>query len=85
MFRFHNGFSECIEKKDGTQWLFKFENGYGASVITGGIAYGGKAGFFELAVMKGDELCYDTPITDDVVGWLKSDEVNKLLDIIERL
>ena len=41
--------------------------------------------FFELAVMKGDELCYDTPITDDVVGWLKSDEVNKLLDIIERL
>ena len=46
VFRFHNGFSECIEKKDGTQWLFKFENGYGASVITGGIAYGGKAGFF---------------------------------------
>lgn len=36
-------------------------------------------------MMKGDELCYDTPITDDVVGWLKSDEVNKLLDIIERL
>lgn len=81
----HNGFSECIEKKDGTQWIFEFENGYGASVITGGIAYGGKAGFFELAVLRGNELCYDTPITDDVVGWLTSDEVNQLLDNIEHL
>lgn len=53
VFRFHNGFSECIEKKDGTQWLFKFENGYGASVITGGIAYDGKAGFSKLNAYKG--------------------------------
>lgn len=32
-----------------------------------------------------DELCYDTPITDDVIGYLTSDEVFDLLDKIEQL
>lgn len=39
----------------------------------------------ELAVLKHGELCYDTPITDDVIGYLTSDEVYELLDRIEQL
>lgn len=36
---------------------------------------------------RGDkfELCYDTPITDDVIGHLKKDEVQPLLDRIAAL
>ena len=40
---------------------------------------------YGLAVLKHDELCYDTPITDDVIGYLTSDEVYDLLDRIEQL
>lgn len=40
---------------------------------------------YELAVLKHGRLCYDTPITDDVIGYLTSNEVYELLDRIEQL
>ena len=70
---------------NGEQVIFEFENGYGASVLTGRIAYGGSNGLFEIAVTKNGYLCYDTPITNDVIGYLTIDELLKLLDDIERL
>lgn len=36
-FQAHNGLYEHNQRMDGEQWRFKFDNGYGASVITGGI------------------------------------------------
>ena len=71
----------------GTQKVYKFANGYGASVIEGGtFAYGG----LELAVLRFKEdgsysLCYDTEITDDVIGYLNDGDVVELLDRIENL
>lgn len=35
-FQAHNGLYEHNQRMDGEQWRFKFDNGYGASVITGG-------------------------------------------------
>jgi hypothetical protein len=67
------------------QWIFKFKNGYGASVVQGPYTYGGKEGLFELAVLRGDELDYTTPITDDVIGWLEEDAVNIILTKIKEL
>ncbi len=64
---------------------YHYENGYGASVICGPFSYGGSDGLFELAVLKGDELCYDTPITSDVIGYLQWEEVLELLRKIEEL
>ena len=64
---------------------YKFENGYGASVVRGVGTYGGGHGLFELAVMHGKELCYATTITDDVVGHLDHEEDNSLLTDIEQL
>lgn len=84
-FRVHNGLYVHNQSIDCEQWKFKFDNGYGASVITGGIAYCNEAQLYELAVLKDNELCYDTPITDDVIGYLTSDEVYDLLDRIEQL
>jgi hypothetical protein len=63
-----------------------FENGYGASVVKGEHTYGGKDGLYELAVLDKDgKLCYDTPVTDDVEGYLSEDEVTKLMEQIQKL
>ena len=74
----------------GVQKLYKFANGYGASVICHDGSYGGpykKDGdnLWELAVLKGEDLCYDSSITDDVVGRLTMDEVNSYLEKIQAL
>lgn len=84
-FQAHNGLVSNTPRMDCEQWKFEFDNGYGASVITGGIAYCNEAQPYELAVLKHGELCYDTPITDDVIGYLTSNEVYELLDRIEQL
>lgn len=34
------------------------------------ISYGGDSGLLELAVLRHGRLCYDTPITNDVIGYL---------------
>lgn len=85
LFQDHNGLVSHNVRMDGEQWKFSFNNGYGASVITGGIAYCNDERPFELGVLEYGELCYDTPIADDVIGYLTNDEVFDLLDRIEQL
>jgi len=70
---------------DGVQYEYTFPNGYGASVIKHSYSYGGKDGKWELAVLKDDELYYDTSITNDVLGHLTTGEVNVILDKIRDL
>jgi len=69
-----------------TRRRYTFPNGYGASVIQGPYSYGGSEGLFELAVTddKG-HLVYDTPITDDVKGWLTEEDADDLLVAIAAL
>lgn len=66
-----------------------FPNGYGVSVVQGPYSYGGKDGLYEAAVIKGCEaewnLCYDTPITDDVEGYLSVSSVEKFISRVEAL
>lgn len=70
----------------GIQYLFKAENGYGASIVRHHFSYGNARGLWELAVLgKDDEICYDTPITDDVLGHLTESEVNETLQKISNL
>jgi len=75
-----------------TQKIYRFANGYGASVIQGLHTYGGDQGLWELAVThypKKDSdvfnLTYETPITSDVIGYLTEQEVEDLLTQIEAL
>lgn len=66
----------------GRQLIADFPNGYGASIITGPYSYGGDRGLYEIAVLHPEELCYSTPVTDDVMGYLSAEEVvEKLHDI----
>ena len=76
---------------DGVQYLFRFENNYGASVVKHCASYGNEEDLWELAVIKFiDEsdcyaLTYETPVTDDVVGYLNDKGVNILLKQIKEL
>lgn len=75
------------------QELYKFPNRYGASVIKGPYSYGGPEGLCELAVVKYNNpedptsfnLCYATPVAEDVVGHLTRKEVREYLKQIFEL
>jgi hypothetical protein len=70
----------------GKQCIVQFPNGYGASVVKGEHTYGGKNGLYELAVYgKDGEISYSTPITDDVLGYLSEEDVEKTLSDIKNL
>ena len=73
----------------GVHHVFHFQNGYGASVIKSAYTFGGAQDLFELAVLKdtekGWDLCYDTEITNNVIGYLENDEVLDLLKEIQNL
>jgi hypothetical protein len=70
----------------GKQCIVQFPNGYGASVVQGEHTYGGKDGLYEIAVFDKDgHISYSTPITDDVLGYLSEEEVEKTLSDIKNL
>ncbi len=78
------------DKNDGIQKVYKFDNGFGASVVKTPYSYGGDKALWEIAVLEfGDNdeynLTYSTDITDDVLGHLSKNEVNSTLDNIESL
>lgn len=84
---------------EGTQRLYRFPNGYGASVVRFMItmhdgtkhsgSYGSEDGLWELAIIKWDgeefDLVYSTSVADDVIGYLTDDEVLAVLKEIMEL
>ena len=69
----------------GEQWVFEFPNGYGASVIRNMYSYGGSVGLWEIAVLWGGELTYDTPVTNDVLGHQSEAQVVEVLRAVALL
>lgn len=74
-------------KNGGIQTIYRFDNGYGASIVNHRDSYG-----TELAVIKFHgssiedfDLCYDTHITNDVLGHLTPANVDKYLQMIAEL
>lgn len=66
--------------------IYTFDNGYGASVVCNKHSYGNKDGLFEVAVLDiNGDMCYDTDITSDVIGYLTFEEVGDVLKKIESL
>ena len=63
----------------------KFDNGYEVSVVRSEHSYGGNKGLYELAIFKDGEICYDTPITDDVIGYLRPEDVTDVMVRVEKL
>ncbi len=70
----------------GKKTRIHFENGFGASVVSSTMSYGGRDGLYELAVLFEDELHYDNPVArGDVRGYLTEEEVSELLIEIQKL
>jgi hypothetical protein len=66
--------------------IYKFDNGYGASVISSEFSYGGDKGLFEVAVLDANgAIAYHTHLTHDVVGYLDFAGVAELLEEIKNL
>lgn len=72
------------------QIIFKFPNGFGASVIQGKRSLGGDRGLWEVAVLDKDgEYTNDTPVTADtemgIFGYMDANEVQEVLEQIMEL
>lgn len=67
----------------GTTARMFFDNGFGVSVVSGHLFYCTEEAPYEVAVLKGTEenfrLCYDTDITDDVIGYNTEDDVTEIM------
>ena len=55
-----------------------FANGYGVSIVKG-------VSWFEIAILKDNEICYDTELTNDVIKTSDLVEVDKILCAIQKL
>lgn len=72
----------------GHQYIFRFPNNYGASVVKNSASYGHKQDLWEMALIFFDEdddweLTYERDF-DDVKGYLTDDNVIELLEKIKR-
>ena len=77
------GYAKKYDIHNGIGYVYEFENGYGASVVSHDGSYGGTQGLYEIAVLDSTgDLCYSTPITDDVIGYATED---KVLDTLHRI
>lgn len=76
---------------DGIQAKHFFPNGYGVSVVRFPGSYGFAEDLYEVEVIKvsddedGFELCYDTPITDDVLGHRDERDVEIIMEEVAAL
>lgn len=71
----------------GSQAVIRFDNGFGASVITGSTMYYSRNDApYELGVLHGEGIClhYDNPVADgDVVGYQTKEQIEELLKRIK--
>jgi hypothetical protein len=71
--------------RDGIQAIHNFDNGYGVSVVKANFSYGGLKGLYEMAVLWKGKITYDSGITDDVLGHLTPEDVERHLAEVEAL
>jgi hypothetical protein len=75
----------------GEHAFHMFPNYYGVSVIRGQYTYGGKKGRYEIAVIHmgpndtESTIMYDTPITNDVIGYLTPEDVTDIMKQVSEL
>lgn len=88
------GFEEYIQEQTDNKYfedqtLYKFDNGFGASIIFHPGSYGYEQGLVELGVVSwfGDKhiLTYDTCLTNDVLGDLTQEQAKLILEKIKEL
>ena len=70
----------------GIQAIMYFPNGFGVSVVKGPWFYSSKSEPYELAVLHKDgSITYDTPITNDVLGYCTRDDITDIMKQVQEL
>lgn len=70
----------------GKKSRMHFDNGFGVSVVSHSYSYGGRDGLYEIAVLDSDDnLTYDTPVTNGVIGYLSEEEVSNVMKQVQEL
>jgi hypothetical protein len=70
----------------GIYCRIQFDNGFGASIVKHQYSYGGGDGLYEIAVLdSAGEITYTSPITDDVLGYLSEEDVERHVNEIKNL
>lgn len=69
----------------GLQSRYRFPNNYGASLVYAPASYGLEIAVLDFSVNPDGDLIYNTPITDDVLGYLTWEQVADVLIGIKRL
>ena len=62
----------------------QFDNGFYVSILSSKHSVG-NIGQYELGILDANGLCYDTPLTNDVVGYLDKEDVEKWLKDVSEL
>ena len=83
-------FEQDEDDMQESAWHF-YDNNYGVSVVRGPYTFGGDKGLYELAIIymapedKESRICYDTPITNDVMGHLAPEDVTEIMKQVSEL
>lgn len=80
-------FKDLIFKKHDVEGFHshathQFSNGYGVSVVDGKYAYCDN-GTYEVAILKNDEICFNTPLTNDVLAYQTPEQIDEILKEVE--
>ena len=62
-----------------------FDNGFGVSVVSGDMFYTSGEAPYEIAVIDKDGINYETPITNDVLGYLTEEKANEIIALVQAL
>lgn len=69
---------------DGIQYLFKFKNNLGASVIKSYHSFGADKDLWELALIKWNDNKFNLMLDYDVIGYLTDSNIRKILNNIKK-
>ena len=69
----------------GRQALISYPNGYGNSVLHGSLFFSDGVGTYEVAITNATGLDYNTPLADDVIGYVPREMVDLIMVATQRL
>lgn len=73
---------EITEHFDGYRIVVEYPNGYGAMIDKCDYSKGDSADLWELTVLHDGEYTWETPLTNNTVGWLDDSEVESFCNTI---
>ena len=70
---------------EGEYAKLTFSNNYGVSIICGSKYYSNGVDTYELAVLYGDDITYNTGITSDVMGYQTCGQITDIMKQVQEL